>query len=72
MSWQMRDRPHTRAFLAKVHAYMDETGIKGSYLGKKCCGNSMLIARLEAGGGLEYETAMELLEFMANEKVSRK
>jgi hypothetical protein len=57
--------------LAEMHAFLNRSGMKASYFGKRACGNSEVVARLEAGGDVTTRTAEQIRKFIANYGTTR-
>lgn len=53
-----------RDLLSDIKDFLSETGMKPSYFGKKACGNSELVARLEAGCTVTLATARKVRDFI--------
>jgi hypothetical protein len=60
-----------RVLLAEMKAFLNRSGMAASYFGKKACGNSEVIARLEAGGTVTLDTAHSIRKFIANYGTTR-
>ncbi len=52
--------------LAEIDAYLAETQMSETYFGKKSAGNSELVPRLRAGGGLHFTTEAKVRAFMSS------
>ena len=56
--------------LAEVDAFLAETGMGQSYLGKAAVGNSEIVSRLRSGGRVWPETADKLRAYMLEKRSS--
>ncbi len=50
--------------IADIDAFLAETGMSESYLGKKGVGNSEVVSRLRSGGRIWPDTETKLRSFM--------
>lgn len=57
--------------LARIEAFLSETGMGASYLGKAAAKNSELVARLRAGGRVWPETEAAIDGFIADYRARR-
>lgn len=57
--------PPNKLLLDEIEAFLNETGLSSSYLGKRAVGNSELVSRLRNGGRVWPETEESLRDFMS-------
>ena len=55
---------HHPDLLARIEAFLADTGMGASYFGKRAIGNSEVVARLRAGRRVWPETEAALFAFM--------
>ena len=58
------ENTHHPELLAKIEAFLSETGMGASYFGKLAAKNSEIVPRLRGGRRVWPETEMALNEFM--------
>lgn len=56
--------PPNTTLLQDIDAFLAETELSATYLGKRAVGNSELVARLRSGGRIWPETEEKLRDFM--------
>lgn len=62
---------HHPQLLADIEAFLTETGMGASYLGKAAVGNSEVVSRLRIGRRVWPETEAALVRFMAAQRQVR-
>lgn len=63
---------HHPELLAKIEAFLAETGMGASYFGKAAVKNSEVVPRLRSGGRVWPETEATLCEFMKDYRVRQR
>ncbi len=58
----------SRTLLQEIDAFLKESNLKASYLGKAAAGNSELVSRLRAGGRVWPETEAKVRSYIAARK----